>query len=103
MNYVGQVSGWQQGPINAHCVVTAYRMPPPNGTRVAVLCADVVTGSSTGGNSGAPVFELTGHPNDVKLWGIVIASAPGEWLYARIEGIKFDLCGLFTRAPPVIE
>lgn len=102
MNYVGHVSGWKQGTLTRSCVVSEYLV---GGTPVAVICVDEVQGAAAGGDSGAAVFELTGHPRDVDLWGILTSSttAGTHWFISRIEGIKQEVGSFNAKAPPVVE
>lgn len=90
LQYVGYVSGWQKGTLDHTCALSGYVIGV---TAYQIRCSDIVTGTSAPGNSGAPVFELTSHPREVNLWGILHGQTEDgtQWTVSRIEGIRLDL------------
>ena len=65
LNKVGRTTGWSRGTVRRTCVNTNV-----SGTNITQLCQDFVAANVAGGDSGSPVFRITGAPN-VRLYGIL--------------------------------
>ena len=91
VNKVGRTTGWTQGPITNTCVNTNVA-----GSKVHLLCQTFVRAGVGGGDSGSPVFQLTGG-NTVRLVGILWggASDGSMFVYSPLSAIINEL-GSFT-------
>ena len=84
VNKVGRTTGWTQGVITDTCVDTGVQ-----GSRIVQLCQDFVSATVAGGDSGSPVFAITGG-TDVQLRGILWGGnqAGTSFVYSPIANIE---------------
>lgn len=97
VNKVGRTTGWTQGNVSNSCVTVNV-----SGSNVQQLCQALVQKSGTvlvqGGDSGSPVFTLSGDNATLIgiLWG---GSSSGElFVFSPLKSIQDELGGLTATA-----
>lgn len=97
---MGQVTGWTEGEVTATCFeFDLGELPEDPMPNHALVCQYAGDWNSLDGDSGSPVFELTGS-DEVKLHGIHWgATETGHRLFSPLTGIKsdFGLSGLVVK------
>ena len=86
INKVGRSTGWTSGQVQDTCA-------QGGSSTNRIVCLHTASYSSSGADSGAPVFKITNSPNidDVVLVGIHRGRLGGYASYSRINGIYGDL------------
>jgi hypothetical protein len=79
---IGRTTGWSHGTVSRTC--TSYNV---SGSTVTMLCQDAVTGTSSSGDSGSPVFRVR-RGKDVSLDGILWGGSGGTYLFSRLANIQ---------------
>jgi hypothetical protein len=97
---VGRTSGWTRGPVIATCVDVQS-----SGTDIIQLCQDIVLAGSSGGDSGAGVFERLNSASDVALIGILWGGGTDSngapiFVLSPMENIEFELGRMITSEDP---
>jgi hypothetical protein len=90
VNKIGRTSGWTQGEIIATCVHTNVF-----GSNFTQLCQTFVSAGVLGGDSGSPVFTITGKDRATLigiLWG---GSGSSLYVFSPLKQIRDEL-GAFT-------
>ena len=96
LNKVGRTTGWTQGQVTATCAAVGV-----SGTNIVQLCQTLVTRSGTvivaGGDSGSPVFSLSGSTS-VALGGILWggSSSGNQFVFSPLANIEAELGALTT-------
>jgi hypothetical protein len=92
VNKVGRTTGWSRGRLTNTCVNTNVF-----GTNITMLCQNWVQARVSGGDSGSPVFIVTG-TSSVKLAGILWGGSSDEttFVYSPILKIEQELGSLTT-------
>lgn len=97
VNKVGRTTGWTQGNVSNTCVTVNV-----SGSNVQLLCQTLVQKSGTvlvqGGDSGSPVFTLSGDNATLIgiLWG---GSGSGDlFVFSPLKNIQNELGGLTATA-----
>jgi len=91
VNKVGRTTGWTQGSVTGTLVDTRV-----SGTNVMMLDQNLVAADVGGGDSGSPVFQITGGDN-VTLVGILWGSmGSSTFVYSPISNIEAELGALTT-------
>jgi hypothetical protein len=86
LNKVGRTSGWTQGAIIATCVHTNVF-----GSNFTQLCQTFVRAGVLGGDSGSPVFEISGRDR-AKLIGILWGgSGSSLYVFSPLKQIQDEL------------
>jgi len=85
LNKVGRTTGWTQGLVTNTCVNTGVQ-----GTRFVQLCQFFVSAGVGAGDSGSPVFQITG-TSSVLLMGILWGSGGGTFVGSPIGQIEQEL------------
>jgi hypothetical protein len=91
VNKVGRTSGWSQGRVSNTCVHTAV-----SGTNIVELCQTWVKAKSESGDSGSPVFRITGGDN-VELLGILWGGGAGVFVYSPFGQVQQELGSLTVK------
>ena len=89
VHFVGRTLGLRGGRVNNTCKIAYY-----SNNRTILCQYGVVDTAMAGGDSGAPVFQITNSPNhnDVRLLGIVIAkSGSRSYTYSPIGSVYNEL------------
>lgn len=97
VNKVGRTTGWTQGVVTDTWVDTGV-----SGTRIVQLCQDFVSATVAGGDSGSPVFAITGG-TDVQLRGLLWGGNQDGtmFVYSPIANIqRSDELGPITTCAP---
>ena len=96
LNKVGRTTGWTQGQVTATCATVGV-----SGTNIVQICQTLVsrTGGAIvgGGDSGSPVFSLSGSSNVVLagiLWGG--SSSGTQFVFSPLANIEAELGALTT-------
>ena len=96
LNKVGRTTGWTQGQVTATCAAVGV-----SGTNIVQLCQTLVsrTGGTivAGGDSGSPVFTLSGSTSVVLagiLWGG--SSSGTQFVFSPLANIEAELGALTT-------
>jgi hypothetical protein len=90
VNKIGRTSGWTQGEIIATCVHTNVF-----GSNFTQLCQTFVRAGVLGGDSGSPVFQISGQDR-AKLIGILWGgSGSSLYVFSPLKQIRDEL-GAFT-------
>jgi len=89
-NKVGRTTGWTQGNITNTCVTTGVQ-----GTNIAQLCQTFVAAGVAGGDSGSPVFAITGS-NSVTLLGILWGGSGNTFVFSPLGQVEQELGALRT-------
>jgi hypothetical protein len=95
-NKVGRTTGWTQGTVTRTCVNTGV-----SGSNIVLLCQDFVENTAQivgGGDSGSPVFRLSGGGTNVTLLGNLWGgnSSNTLFVYSPIANIVRELGALTT-------
>ena len=97
VNKVGRTTGWTQGNVSNTCVTVNV-----SGTNIQQLCQTLVQKSGTvlvqGGDSGSPVFQLSGDNATLIgiLWG---GNSSGDlFVFSPLKNIQDELGGLTATA-----
>ena len=90
LNKVGRTTGWTQGPVSRTCVNTNVQ-----GSQVHQLCQTFVDAGVAGGDSGSPVFRITGGDN-VELVGILWGGGTGYYVMSPLAQVVQELGALTT-------
>lgn len=91
VNKVGRTTGWSQGRVTNTCVTTTV-----SGTTHAELCQNFVSATVGSGDSGSPVFIISGS-NNVTLVGILWGgSGSSSFVYSPFTNIQQELGSLAT-------
>ena len=87
VNKVGRTTGWTQGKVTATCVNTNV-----SGSTIHQLCQTFVAAGVGGGDSGSPVFRITGN-NTAQLIGILWggASDGSTFVFSPLAAIQAEL------------
>jgi hypothetical protein len=93
-NKVGRTTGWTQGTVSGTCVNTGV-----SGSTIVLLCQTFVTANGVivqGGDSGSPVFAMTGNGNNVTLLGGLWGGNQSgtQFVYSPIANIEAELGAL---------
>ncbi|MDQ3997470.1 MAG: S1 family peptidase, partial [Gemmatimonadota bacterium] len=89
VNKVGRSSGWTQGPITRTCVHTNVF-----GSNITQLCQTFVAAGVIGGDSGSPVFTISGQ-NRATLVGILWGgSGSSLYVFSPLKQIRDELGGV---------
>lgn len=86
LNKVGRTTGWTAGAVTNTCVHTGVL-----GTRYAQLCQFFVAAGVDGGDSGSPVFRLSG--GNAILIGLLWGSGGGSFVASPLSQIQSELGG----------
>jgi hypothetical protein len=96
LNKVGRTTGWTQGQVTATCAAIGV-----SGTNIVQLCQTLVTRTGgtivAGGDSGSPVFSLSGSSSVVLagiLWGG--SSSGTQFVFSPLANIEAELGALTT-------
>ena len=93
---VGRTTGWTQGTVTNTCVNTGV-----SGTTLVLLCQTFVSGDGVivgGGDSGSPVFALSGNGAATLLGGLWGGNSSGtQFVYSPIANIRSELGDLTTK------
>jgi hypothetical protein len=90
-NKVGRTTGWSQGAVTQVCVNTNV-----SGTNFTELCQNFVSATVGSGDSGSPVFGITGGTN-VSLLGILWGGSGSSTLvYSPLSNIRAELGSIPT-------
>jgi hypothetical protein len=93
VNKIGRTSGWTQGAIIATCVHTNVF-----GSNFTQLCQTFVRAGVLGGDSGSPVFEISGRDR-AKLIGILWGgSGSSLYVFSPLKQIRDELGGFTATA-----
>ena len=97
VNKVGRTTGWGQGTLTRTCVNTGV-----SGSNIVLLCQNFVEDDDVivqGGDSGSPVFKITGSNDSVTLLGNLWGgnSSGTLFVYSPIAGIEQELGALHTQ------
>ena len=88
---VGRTTGWSRGRVTAVCANTNL-----SGTNITQLCQDFVTASVGPGDSGSPVFAVTGGTN-VTLLGILWGgSGSNHYVFSPLSNVEAEIGALTT-------
>ena len=91
VNKVGRTTGWSQGQVTATCTNTNV-----SGSNITELCQDFVSASVGSGDSGSPVFAISGGDN-VTLLGILWGgSGSSSFVFSPLSNIKGELGNITT-------
>jgi hypothetical protein len=90
VNKVGRTTGWTQGDVSRTCATVNV-----SGSRITLLCQTLVSGLTVlvgGGDSGSPVFRITGGDN-VTLIGILWGgSSDGKlFVFSPLKNVQDEL------------
>lgn len=88
LNKTGRTTGWSQGRVVGTCINSGIR-----GTNIVLFCQSVVQMRSNSGDSGAPIFEITGGTN-VKLVGLMWGGFGQFTFWSPLKNIEDDLGNL---------
>lgn len=90
LNKVGRTTGWTQGQVTRTCVDTGV-----SGSNIVLLCQDFVAAGVGGGDSGSPVFGITGG-DQVRLHGTLWGgnSAGTTFVFSPLTNIERELGAL---------
>jgi hypothetical protein len=89
VNKVGRTTGWTQGRVSNTCVTTGV-----SGTNVAQICQTFVEAGVGGGDSGSPVFIITGGDN-VALAGILWGGSGSTlFVFSPLRNIEREIGNL---------
>jgi hypothetical protein len=83
---MGRTTGWTRGEVIVTCADVLV-----SETNQVMLCQDLVSGHSAGGDSGSPVFQQEGNSRRVTLLGLLWGGGPGIWVFSSLENIRFEL------------
>jgi len=94
---VGRTTGCTFGPQQSSC--TDVNVLLPNGllSNITMLCQNLVTASSGGGDSGSPVFWNEG--DEAILVGILWGGASGTYAYSPWFFVHLEIVGVMPDAP----
>jgi hypothetical protein len=87
VNKIGRTTGWTQGQVTNTCVHTNV-----SGSRVTQLCQTFVSAGVGGGDSGSPVFRITGTDQATLvgiLWGG--SSSGTSFVFSPLKQIQQEL------------
>lgn len=91
VNKVGRTTGWSQGAVTNTCVTTNV-----SNSNITELCQNFVSATVGSGDSGSPVFMISGGTN-VTLVGILWGgSGSRTFVYSPITNIEQELGSLTT-------
>jgi hypothetical protein len=82
LNKVGRTTGWSQGNVTATCVNTGV-----SGSNIVQLCQDFVAATVAGGDSGSPVFKITGS-STAQLYGILWGGSSSQFVFSRMANVE---------------
>jgi hypothetical protein len=84
---MGRTTGWTWGDVTVTC-----RNRDVDDDRITYLCQSYANGGATYGDSGAPVFGLTGVGNNVILYGILWGGGAGlgDYVFSAYRAIQED-------------
>ncbi|MFQ5872263.1 MAG: hypothetical protein ACE5JL_00475 [Dehalococcoidia bacterium] len=88
LDKVGRTTGWTAGQVISTC--QNYHQA---GTNWTMLCQDAVYGQALGGDSGAPVFDITNSPNtnDVEIKGVLWSGNSSSYVFSYVGLVYLDL------------
>jgi hypothetical protein len=87
LNKVGRTTGWSSGPVTRTCVNTNV-----SGSRVHQLCQTFVQAAVAGGDSGSPVFSVSG--GNATLVGILWGGGTGYFVMSPLKQVVQELGAL---------
>ncbi len=92
VNKMGRTTGWTQGQVSATCVNTAV-----SGSSIVQLCQTFVDAGVGGGDSGSPVFRISGG-SSVTLYGILWGgnSSGTLFVFSPLGQVEQELGALTT-------
>jgi len=91
VNKVGRTTGWSQGRVTNTCVTTNV-----SGSNHTDICQNFVSATVGSGDSGSPVFMISGG-NNVTLVGILWGgSGSSSFVYSPLTNIEQELGSLTT-------
>lgn len=82
LNKVGRTTGWSQGNVTATCVNTGVA-----GSNIVQLCQDFVAATVASGDSGSPVFKITGS-SSAQLYGILWGGSSTQFVFSRMANVE---------------
>jgi hypothetical protein len=88
LNKVGRTTGWSSGPVTRTCVNTNVQ-----GSRVHQLCQTFVEAAVAGGDSGSPIFRVTGS-NSAELVGILWGGGSNYFVMSPLKQVVQELGSL---------
>jgi hypothetical protein len=91
VNKVGRTTGWGQGLVTRTCTNTGV-----SGSNIVLLCQTWVENKNAvivqGGDSGSPVFSLSGSNSATLLGNLWGGNSSGtQFVYSPLSGIRADL------------
>ena len=89
-NKIGRTTGWTAGPITNTCVNTGVQ-----GSNIMQLCQTFVQAGVGGGDSGSPVFAVTGS-SSVTLLGILWGGSGNTFVFSPLGAVEAELGALTT-------
>lgn len=89
-NKVGRTTGWTSGQITNTCVNTSV-----SGSNIMQLCQTFVQAGVAGGDSGSPVFAVTGS-SSVTLLGILWGGGTNTFVFSPLGAVEAELGALQT-------
>jgi hypothetical protein len=93
VNKVGRTTGWSQGKVTNTCVNTGV-----SGSNVVQLCQNFVSAAVDSGDSGSPVFMISGSNANATLAGILWGgSGTTTFVYSPIGNVEAELGALTTQ------
>jgi len=91
LNKVGRTTGWSQGKVSQTCVDYGV-----SGTNIVVFCQTAVRAKVNSGDSGAPVFAISGGTN-ATLVGILWGGGGGSFVFSPLKNVEAELGNLTVR------
>lgn len=110
LDKVGRTTGWTRGEVTHSCVHVRVVGKGSGGAKY-FLCQDIVAASAEPGDSGSPVFAITGEPDpvsntiDVTLHGILWGATVDQTtlVYSPIHNVERELGNLNVCDPEFME